>query len=126
METYLIVDEARGRRPFAFEIETAYLEPGTVTRLLKDVVGVSHVRERKPFAPNDEIHAEFRYMNRNYVVWEPYGENTRYWIGPRAPEAGAVSVEPIERAFRQYRPPLHRKVIGDILSLPLVRHLVGA
>ena len=125
METYPIIDKTRGSRPFAFEIENAYVDSGTITRLLKTVVGVSHVRERGLFAKPSEIHAEFRYMNRDYVVWEPHGENTRYWIGPRSAQDGVVSIDLIEKAFKLYRPPFHKQLLGDFMSLRLVKHIVG-
>jgi hypothetical protein len=125
METYPIIDKTRGNRPFAFEIENAYVDPGTITHLLKAVVGVSHVRERSLFAKPAEIHAEFRYMNRDYVVWAPNADNTRYWIGPKSARDGLVSIDMIEKAFKLYRPPLHKRLLGDFLSLGLVKQIVG-
>jgi hypothetical protein len=125
METYPVGDKTPGRRSTAFEIENAYLEPGTIVHLLRSVVGVSHVRERNLFSDPKEIHAEFRYMNRDYVVCEPSGENTRYWIGPRSRSGSVVSISLIEDAFKRYRPPLRRQLIGDLMSLKLVRHIVG-
>ena len=125
MDTYPILDRRHGKRPFAFEIETAYVPAGTISAILKTVTGVSHVRERHPLARTNEIHVEFRYMAREYVVWEPFGENSRYWIGPRNSAACTGTIELIEAAFREYHPPLHRQLIGDLLSLRLVKHLVG-
>ena len=126
METHPIVDRRHGHRAFAFEIETAYVQDGTIAAILKGVTGVSHVRERHPLARPNEIHVEFRYMAREYVVWEPFGEHRRYWIGPRNTAAAVGTIELIEAAFRDYQPPLHRQLIGDLLSLRLVKHLVGS
>jgi hypothetical protein len=125
METYPVGDKTPGRRAYAFEVENAYLEPGTIVRLLTSVVGVTHVRERGLFSGSKELHAEFRYMNRDYVVCEPSGENTRYWIGPRTQSGSAVSIGLIEDVFKRYRPPLRLQLIGDLMSLTLVKHFVG-
>lgn len=125
METHPVGGKTPGQRTYAFEIESAYVEPGTIAGLLEGVVGITHVRERRLFSGQREIHAKFRYMNRDYVVWEPFGDNTRYWIGPKDSSANAVSIGLIEEVFKRYRPPFRRRVIGDLMSLPLVKHLVG-
>jgi len=125
METYPVGDKTPARRSSAFEIEHAYLAPGTIAQVLRSVVGVSHVRERNPFSGPKEVHAEFRYMNRDYVVWEPSGDNTRYLVGPRVQSGTIVSIGLIEDAFKRYRPPLRRQLIGDLMSLTLVKHFVG-
>ena len=83
MKTYPLIDEKKGDRPFAFEIENAYVGTGTIARLLAEVDGVTDVRARKLFRGSSEIHVEFKYLNHDYIVWEPYGDNSRYWIGPK-------------------------------------------
>ena len=32
------------------------------------------------------------------IVWEPFGDNSRWWIGPDDAIAGHVSIADIERA----------------------------
>ena len=49
MKTYPLIDEKKGDRPFAFEIENAYVGTGTIARLLAEVDGVTDVRARKLF-----------------------------------------------------------------------------
>ncbi len=59
------------------------------------------------------------------IVLEPYGDNSRYWIGPKEPAENALDVGDIENAFKAYRPPLHRKILGDVLTLRLFKRLAG-
>ena len=122
MKTYPLIDEKKGDRPFAFEIENAYVGTGTIARLLAEVDGVTDVRARKLFRGSSEIHVEFKYLNHDYIVWEPYGDNSRYWIGPKNPEESAGDIGNVENAFKSYRPPFYREVIGDILTLRLFKH----
>jgi hypothetical protein len=106
--------------PFAFEIEKVYIPPRVIARLLTGIDGVTDVRKRKPFSASSESHVEFRYFNDPYVVWEPWGDSSRYWIGPEHPEAVRPDIREIENAFRRHRPPVHRQWLGDILSLKFI------
>lgn len=124
MQTYPIMDK-QGLRPFAFEIENVYVGPGTIGRLLMQVDGVADVRVRRLFGKWEDVHVWFKYRNRDYVVLEPFGDNSRYWIGPKDPEENAFDVRDIENVFKRYRPPLHREILGDILTLRLFKRLIG-
>ncbi len=53
-------------------------------------------------------------------MWEPYGDNSDYWIGPK--EASLIlrdssQLREIEEVFKRYRPPLLLKILGDLVSL---------
>jgi hypothetical protein len=119
MRTYPIVN-ADGSRILAFEIENAYVSRGTIAGILKQVDGVENVR-RPRFVKSHDVRIEFSYQGREYVVWEPYGDNSRYWIGLKESEAGDANVLMLEAAFKRYRPPLYRQIIGDILSLRFLK-----
>lgn len=125
VETYPLIDEKKGHYPFAFEVKNAYVAPGTIARLLMEIDGITDVRTRRLFSGSSEIHVEFKYLSRDYIVWEPYGDNSRYWIGPKNPEESAGDISNIEDVFKRYRPPFHREVIGDILSFRLFKRLAG-
>ena len=125
METFPIVDERRGQQAFAFEIDNAYISPSAIARLLAQVDGVTDIQVRTLFGKSRDVHVEFKYLNRGYVVWEPYGDNSRYWIGPKTPEKERGDIGNIQSVFQRYRPPLHMAVIGDILSLRWLKRLIG-
>jgi hypothetical protein len=59
-----------------------------------------------------------------YIVWEPYGDSIRHWIGPKdGVEAGGDSTA-IEQTFKRYRPPLYRTIIGNVITLRFIARLV--
>ena len=121
MKTFPIADEKTGRL-VGFEIENAYISPSTVASVLSGVNGVSEVRRRRAFGTWDEVHIRFRYRDAECVVWEPFGDNSRYWIGQKD-SAKPVDVGEIERAFIAYRPSLQRRIVGDIVSLRFITRL---
>ena len=116
MKTYSFLKE--GGLVFAFEIENIYISIKSIALLLKSVRGVSNIRQRKLFGDHPDIHFEFTYLGKEFIVWELYGDNSRYWIGPENVEAEEIiNVKELEEVFRQYHPTFIRKVIGDLLTL---------
>lgn len=95
MRTYPINDDAGVL--FAFEIN-AQLLGRRLARLLGQVEGVSAVRRRRWWVGSPDVHIRFLYHGREYIVWEPFGDNSRWWIGPDDPSAEHVSLADIERA----------------------------
>jgi hypothetical protein len=123
MKTHPCVDQKAGF-PFAFEVENSYLGPSEIARILSPVDGVSEIRTRKLFSKWEEVHAWFRYKNKDFVVWEPHGDNSRYWIGPKSQE-DRVDISAIQREFERYRVPLIRKLVGDALTLRILKRIFG-
>jgi hypothetical protein len=121
METYPIVDERTGCC-FAFEIENVYVSLAAVARILSAVPGVTGVRIRRRFSKWEDIHIWFRVSTHDCVVEEPFGDNSRYWIGPQN-ASDIFDIHEVEDAFKRYRPPIHLQVAGDMLSFRLTRLL---
>lgn len=117
MDTHPIIDQKKGNYPFAFEIENVYVGIRKIAQLLSTVSGVNEVSKRKLFSQSSDVHIEFKYLNTDYIVWEPYGDSSRYWIGPKNTSSNVGDISKIENVFRTYRPPFYREIIGDILSL---------
>lgn len=114
MKTYSIQSENQPGLPF--EIQNSYIRPRTIAALLEDVEGVTGIRLRRSFSASSEIHVRFRYKDQECVVWEPYGDSSRYWVGPENEEA-SIDLREVEAAFTQYEPPLPARILGDLLSL---------
>ena len=119
MRTYPVVTKEGTRSP-AFEIENAYISPASVAMLLAEVKGVTDVQRRKMFAKSSDVHIEFKYLGQPYIVWEPYGDNSRYWIGPKETMEGVGNDTRLEEAFKRYVPPFPRLLLGDILTLRFI------
>jgi hypothetical protein len=109
METFLVAKEGRQT---AFQIDNVYVSRRAVARLLMKAEGVTDVQLRGRFGSSDETRVEFKYLGRDYIVWEPFGDNSRYWIGPKNPEEDAADIVGLESIFKRYRPPLHRALLG--------------
>ncbi|KZC39906.1 hypothetical protein RHOFW510R12_01280 [Rhodanobacter sp. FW510-R12] len=101
----------------AFEIDNIYASRRTICKLLQAVDGVTDVALASAFGGSDDVRVRFDFHNRQYVVVEPFGDNSRYWVGPANNDSPSESVAPLERAFSVYRPPAARKIIGDLLTL---------
>jgi hypothetical protein len=65
---------------------------------LRTVPRVSDVRPRRWWRGSSDVHIRFRYEGSECIVWEPYGDNSRWWIGP---DEGAppVQLDELERAI---------------------------
>ena len=68
-------------------------------RRLRDIPDVSDVRPRKWWVGSTEVHIRFRYHDREYIVWEPNGDNSRGWIGPDDENAPHIPLDDLERAL---------------------------
>jgi hypothetical protein len=102
MKTYPI------RRPdgslHGFEIGNTFLSMGAIRRILQSVDGVSHLNRQ--WRSDDRLTFVFR--GAPWVVHEPFGDNSRYWIGPRDAKNHDLEVGPIHDAFVSYKSPLAR------------------
>jgi len=122
VKTYPDVDE-RSCRQFAFEIENSYVGLKSIANVLSGVDGVTNVETRAPFARGwGENRVRFKYHGRDFVVWEPHGDSSRYWIGPPR-EDDRVDISGIDSAFQAYEPPLVARVIGDVLTLRVFKRI---
>jgi hypothetical protein len=124
MKTYPQFSSDR-RRKFAFEITKAYIARAAIAGLLCEVEHVSDVERRKIFSGAADVHLSFRYKGQPYIVWEPCGDSSRYWIGPGPETERDTDITPIETVFRGYRPPFHRAILGNIPGLRFPVRLLG-
>jgi len=124
VKTYANVDERNGRQ-FAFEVENSYIGLGSIAQILSDVDGVTAVSVRPLFASSwGENRVRFKFQGRDFVVWEPHGDSSRYWIGPQR-EEDRIDIGDIEQAFQLFQPSPIAKLAGDILTLKVLRRIFG-
>jgi hypothetical protein len=95
MRTYPIKDDAGVL--YAIEIN-AQLFGRRLARLLGQLEGVSNVRRRRWWVGSPDVHLRFLYHGREYIVSEPFGDNSRWWVGPDDANGEHVSLADIERA----------------------------
>jgi hypothetical protein len=51
---------------------------------------------RRPF----DIQATFVFEGRRFIVWEPFADSSRYWIGPENCDEPVIDVAEIEKVFK--------------------------
>jgi hypothetical protein len=120
VKTYPIVDESTGVM-FAFEVDNAYISLSMIVRLLNQVAGLENVRPCAPFRRRDHRLANFTFRGQEYAVVEPFGDNSRYWIGPTAEDGHFADVRAIESRFKDHLPSPLRLLVGDIVTLRFLR-----
>jgi hypothetical protein len=82
-----------------FEISNAFpWSLGFMRRVLTSVEGVSGFRRER----NSDDRFCFVYVGRRCVVHEPFGDNSRYWIGPAEPEP-PIDMTVMRDAFTRFR-----------------------
>lgn len=109
------------QRLVAFEIENVYITINNIIKLLGTVPGVENIRRRSHFSSSSDVHVNFEFDGVPFIVLEPFGDNSRYWIGPEDPDTAKVDAEPIRKAFDDYAPSPLRKFIGDVLTLRFLK-----
>lgn len=91
-----------GEPPYAFEVDNLRLSMfrSTLRRILESVPGVTEARRGGGWFSSDENRAYFLFHGVPFVVWEPFGDNSRYWIGPADTTKAAPDIGPLMQAFR--------------------------
>jgi hypothetical protein len=86
----------------AFEVSNAWLRSRAIARLVRSK-GAEITFQRRLFGPGD-LHLRFRYKGQEFQVVEPFGDNSRYWVGPvdDTPAAAAATAE-LHEIFAQHR-----------------------
>lgn len=115
MRTFPIHD-ASGRIR-AFEVENAYIGATRLADVLAPVDGVSAVHVGPGRGDPSDVRVRFTFRGRTCVAFEPWGDNSRYWVGPEDPEAAPFDAGPLDAAVRAYRPPWPVRLLGDLVSL---------
>jgi len=103
----------------AFEISNAcFISSGAVARYLDRCPGVSVTKVRRRFDSGNEIHVQFSFKGETFEVWEPFGDNSRYWIGPSSePQRRRECIDELEAYVRNSWPGPISAACGWLLSL---------
>jgi hypothetical protein len=97
MQTHDIKD-SHGRT-CAFEINNFLVSRRRVCRILRTVPGLRILRTPRFLSYfNEDEFCEFELDGKKFTAWEPYGDNSRYWIGPE-PMGWSEQVALVREAF---------------------------
>src|SRR5689334_1769790 len=100
MTTYPIYDE-QGRL-FAFEVPNWRIGRRGVCGVVRRIPGA--ILTRRPMLLSwfqEEVFCEFEVDGATFVAEEPWGDNSRYWIGPEPPQ-WLAQTERVHRVFLEW------------------------
>jgi len=100
MKIYDLYDDQK--RVFAFEVSNFGITRRGVCRLVQAIPGVVLVREPKLFSWfREDSFCEFTVDGETYEAEEPFGDSSRYWIGPCCPR-WLPQTEKVREAFSRH------------------------
>ena len=127
MRTYPVKSDSGGPTPI-FQIDSIYMSARAIAALLSRSDNVSNVRLGRAIpGETRDVKVRFDYLGQPFMVWEPFGDNSRYWIGPADMVQGEPdvptppSIDSLRLTFDQHRPQFLRAVVGDILTLNFLK-----
>src|SRR5450432_419149 len=103
MKTYDVVDKSG--RVFAFEVSNSGLGRRGLCRVVATVAGAV-ITKRPLFLSwyREEYFCRFEIDGDEYAANEPYGDNSRYWIGPQPPR-WLPQTDRLRDAFARFKKP---------------------
>jgi hypothetical protein len=89
-------------RIYAFEVSNGLLGRKSAIKIVEAIPGVQISRRPHLFDGEEEF-GEFKLGGVIFKIWEPFGDNSRYWIGPEPP-IWCEQVSIVREAFIQHKP----------------------
>ncbi len=109
MRTYPLTDDSGAI--YAFEVGNAFLSPREVARLVRASLGASITAGPQGYTSANDMRLRFHYAGTEFEVIEPFGDNSRYWIGPAGDKPTRVpEIDDLLEMFRVYRPSIMRRL----------------
>jgi hypothetical protein len=95
---------------FAFEVDAALGRRG-LCRLVSKISGVRLLAKPRLFSWfKEEAFCSFQLGGVTFEALEPFGDNSRYWVGPK-PVQFAPQINLVRAAFERHTPLLDRSVL---------------
>jgi hypothetical protein len=82
-----------------FEVPNLLLSRRMAIKIAKSIPGVEVIKEKI----KEDGFCTFKLGDRNFEIWEPFGDNSRYHIGER-PVTNSNELEIIKQRFSDFRP----------------------
>jgi len=103
MQTYPILDGSG--ELYAFEIELLLISASTVGRIMRTKLGATITPKSRKFYSNNDVRLGFVLQGAHFIVVEPFGDNSRYWVGPHS-EGGARNplIDQVHESLKEYSP----------------------
>lgn len=111
-------------RLYAVEVDMGYASVRMLARVIGATSGVSDMKVRRPFSGSGNVRASFRFQGADYVIMEPFGDSSEYWIGPAEEGGGAGDMTAIARNIEGFKPSRYRQILGGLVNMDF-KSLVG-
>jgi hypothetical protein len=100
MKIYPVQDEENNLH--AFEIANWKVSRARATKIVKAISGASIIRKPKRFFSGirEEVFCEFKINGTLFEINEPYGDNSRYWVGKKEEGGWCEELEVVKNAFQ--------------------------
>ena len=99
MKTYSLKKEGK---VFAFEINNFFITLIEVKKVIEETENVSEIRHGSRQDIKSGIYLIFDFNRVDCMVWEPYADNSRYWIGPVEDDIIIDDFNLVEKSFQKY------------------------
>lgn len=122
MKLYDLKDESG--RIFAFQVDN--FGRHRACRFVGKIPGVVVLRRQRHFQfLSEDESCEFELEGQRFVIYEPWGDNSRYWVGPEPPQ-WCPQVERVRNAFAAYKASelLLRGIFDALFALALLTYSV--
>ena len=100
MKTYPL--KSKDGKLFAFEVPNYKVSRRRAVKIVNSIPGSKIVRyPKKVFSWfREETFCEFVINGLKFEIWEPFGDNSRYWIGKSGTAVPCNEILVIEEAFK--------------------------
>ena len=107
MKTFDIYD--KDGRLHAFEVDSVLLGRRGVLAVVRRIPCTTIIKKPRLFFSwfREDVFCEFSIGDRKFVAEEPFGDNSRYWIGTE-PVGWCAELELVRDAFARWRPVVDR------------------
>jgi hypothetical protein len=94
------IQDSEGR-VCAFEVSNFFFARLDVCGVVSRIPAARLIRKPKMFSSfREDEFCEFEVEGVKFVAWEPFGDNTRYWIGPEPPR-WVPQIDAVREAFKR-------------------------
>jgi hypothetical protein len=118
MKIYELTD--KNGRMFAFEVPSGFLGRRGACKVARSIPGVRILRSPRFLSWfREEEFCEFELDGQHFKMWEPFGDNNRYWIGPE-PVHGCPQIDAVRRAFANRQFEVGASLMWAIVLMPVI------
>lgn len=114
MKTYPIKDD-KGQL-VALEVDMVYCGLRNLLSIIASSEGVSGAAIGTGRSADADVRATFQYQGDDYVVTEPFGDSSRYWVGPVERNVRR-DISATEGRMKDFQPPALRRIVGGLVTL---------